>query len=430
MVLDPQTRRNLELFEGGRWGDAGASLISVLDKTGTAMGGRLLRRWLGQPLLDIGALERRLDAVEWHHRSALRRGRITSLLGKLSDMERLTNRIRGGVASPRDLAALGESLRTAPQVRAVMEEDEDAPQVEWVARRVYRNEDAVQLIEAAIVDDPPVNLADGGVIREGFSPELDKLRGSSRKAREYIAGLESKERARTGIKSLKVGYNRVFGYYIEVSKANAGAVPEEYIRRQTLVGGERYITPEMKEYEAEVLSADERILELEASLFRRVCGQIGEAVGPILETAGAVAETDVFASLAEVASRQGYVRPSLDDGPEIAIRQGRHPVVEQTLPPGSFVPNDTAMSSADEQLIVLTGPNMAGKSTYLRQVAVITLMAQVGSYVPAESASIGLVDRIFTRVGLQDDLAAGQSTFMVEMVETAAILNHATKRSS
>ena len=429
MVLDPQTRRNLELFEGGRWGDAEASLISVLDKTGTAMGGRLLRRWLGQPLLDIEALERRLDAVEWHHRSALRRGRITSLLGKLSDMERLINRVRGGVASPRDLAALGESLRTAPQIRSVMEEDEDAPQVEWVARRIYRNEDAVRLIEAAIVDDPPVNLADGGVIKAGFSPELDGLRGSSKEARAYIAGLESKERERTGIRSLKVGYNKVFGYYIEVSKANAGAVPEEYIRRQTLVGGERYITPEMKEYEAEVLSADERILELEASLFRRVCGQIGESVGPILETAGAVAEADVFASLAEVASRQRYVRPSLDEGPEIAIRQGRHPVVEQTLPPGSFVPNDTAMSSDDEQLIMLTGPNMAGKSTYLRQVAVITLMAQAGSYVPAESASIGLVDRIFTRVGLQDDLAAGQSTFMVEMVETASILNHATKRS-
>ena len=429
MVLDPQTRRNLELFEGGRWGDAKASLIATLDKTKTAMGGRLMRRWLGQPLLDLDALGRRLDAVTWHHRSALRRGRITDLLESVSDMERLVNRVRAGTAIPRDLAALGASLRAAPQVRGILQEDDDAEQVAWLAAGIFDNEDVVRLIETAIQEDPPVNLADGGVIKPGFSPELDSLRGSSADARSYIASLESKERERTGIRSLKVGYNKVFGYYIEVSRSNVNAVPDHYIRRQTLVGGERYITPEMKEYEAQVLSADERILDLEASLFRQVSRQIGEAAAPIMETAAVVARTDVFASLAEVASRQGYVRPTLDDGPAIVIQQGRHPVVEQTLPPGAFVPNDTALSSVDEQLIVLTGPNMAGKSTYLRQVAVITLMAQVGSFVPAESASIGIVDRIFTRVGLQDDLAAGQSTFMVEMVETAAILNHATRRS-
>ncbi len=429
MALDPQTKRNLELFEGGRWGDAKASLISTLDRTKTAMGGRLMRRWLGQPLLDLDALERRLDAVEWHHRSALRRGRITSLLESVSDLERLINRVRAGAATPRDLSALAMSLRAAPQIRAALEEDDDVERVAWLAGRIHDNEEVVRLISTAIVDDPPVNVADGGVIKDGFSPDLDSLRSSSGEARSYIASLESKERKRTGIRSLKVGYNRVFGYYIEVSRSNVELVPDDYIRRQTLVGGERYITPEMKEYEAQVLSADERIFDLEASLFRQVSRQIGEAVGPIMETAAAVARTDVLASLAEVAARQGYVRPKLDDGPAITIKQGRHPVVEQTLPAGSFVPNDTALSSQDEQLIVLTGPNMAGKSTYLRQVAVITLMAQVGSFVPAEEAAIGLADRIFTRVGLQDDLSAGQSTFMVEMVETAAILNHATRRS-
>ena len=429
MVLDPQTRRNLELFEGGRWGDAGTSLLSVLDRTRTSMGGRLLRRWLGQPLLEVEGIVRRQDAVTWFHRSALRRGRVSEVLDSISDLERLINRVRGRTATPRDLVALGHSLRAAPEIRAILNEDEDAPQVAWLAQEIGDNDAVVQLIAQAIADDPPPSVGEGRVIREGFSTDLDALRSSSRDAQEYIAGLQRKERERTGIKSLKVGYNKVFGYYIEVSKSNLSQVPEEYIRRQTLVGGERYITPEMKEYESLILNAQERVSELETSIYQQVCQQVGDAAPPVMTTARAIAQVDAFYSLGEVAARQGYVRPELSDREVLEIKQGRHPVVERTLAAGAFVPNDVLLSNGDQQLIVLTGPNMSGKSTYIRQVALITLMAQVGSFVPADSATIGAVDRIFTRVGLQDDLAVGQSTFMVEMVETAAIINHATPRS-
>jgi len=429
MVLDAQTRRNLELFSGGRWGDPKASLLSVLDRTRTSMGGRLLRQWVGQPLLDVGDLVRRQEAVAWFHRSALRRGRITALLAEISDLERLTNRVRGNTSTPRDLVALGKSLRTAPTIRGVLEEDEDASLVQRLARDIEPNHDIVALIEQSIVDDPPTSLADGGVIREGFSPELDALRASARDSQDYIAGLELRERERTGIKSLKVGYNRVFGYYIEVSKSNLARVPDDYSRRQTLVGGERYITPEMKEYESRILSAQERMNDMESTLHRQVCGQIAEAGPSIMTTGAAIARVDALCSLGEVAAGHGYVRPELSDRDTLNVRQGRHPVVERSLPTGAFVANDTRMASSEEQLIVLTGPNMSGKSTYIRQVALIVLMAQIGSFVPAESANIGVVDRIFTRVGLQDDLALGQSTFMVEMLETAAIINHATPRS-
>ena len=429
MVLEPQTRRNLELFEGGRWGDANASLLHVLDQTRTSMGGRLLRRWLGQPLLEVEGIVRRQDAVTWFHRSALRRGRVSALLDSISDLERVVNRVRAYTATPRDLVALGQSLSAAPEVKGILTEDEDTPQVGWLAAEIGDHREVVELIASAIADDPPPSVGEGKVIREGFSPDLDALRSSSRSAQEYIAGLERKERERTGIKSLKVGYNKVFGYYIEVSKSNLSQVPEEYIRRQTLVGSERYITPEMKEYETQVLSAQERVGELESTLYRQVCQQVGEAAPAIMATAGAIAQADAFYALGEVASRHGYVRPEIDDGDALDIRQGRHPVVERTLAAGAFVPNDTTLSNSDEQLIILTGPNMSGKSTYIRQVALIVLMAQVGSYVPAGSATIGVVDRIFTRVGLQDDLAVGQSTFMVEMVETATIINHATPRS-
>ena len=429
MVLDPQTRRNLELFEGGRWGDPQTSLLSVLDRTQTSMGGRLLRRWLGQPLLDVGELVARQDAVAWSHRSALRRGRVTSVLESVSDIERLINRVRGNTANPRDLEALGRSLEAAPQLKAIMQEDEDAAQVGWLADEFADNSEVAALIGRAIADDPPTSVGEGRAIREGFSSDLDALRRSSQDAQGYIARLERKERERTGIKSLKVGYNKVFGYYIEVSKSKLSQVPDEYMRRQTLVGGERFITPEMKEYESLILNAQDRIDELESALFRQVCQQVGEAAPSIGETARAVAQVDVFCSLADVAASFGYVRPELNEDGVLEIKQGRHPVVERSIPAGSFVPNDALLSNADQQLIILTGPNMSGKSTYIRQVAVITLMAQIGSFVPAESAIIGVVDRIFTRVGLQDDLAVGQSTFMVEMLETAMILNHATSRS-
>lgn len=429
MVLDPQTRRNLELFEGGRWGDAKSSLLSVLDRTKTSMGARQLRRWIGQPLLNVGELTNRQDAVEWFHRSTIRRGRVTAVLDGISDVERLINKVRGLSATPRDVVGLGRSLEAAPQIWKILREDEDAPQVSWLMDGLGNTSEVVDLINRAMADDPPLNVGDGGVIREEFSEDLDRFRNSSREAQDYIASLEKTERERTGIKSLKVGYNRVFGYYIEISRASANQAPEEYIRRQTLVNAERFITPEMKEYESLILNAQERIVELETTLYRQVCKQIADASGPIMSTARAVAQVDAFASLADVASQQGYIRPELNEGDVIEIKQGRHPVVERTQDAGWFVPNDAHLSTSDEQLIILTGPNMAGKSTFIRQVAVITLMAQIGSFVPAGSATIGVVDRIFTRVGLQDDLSTGQSTFMIEMLETASILNHATSRS-
>ena len=429
MVLDAQTRRNLELYEGGRWGSVNASLLSVLDVTKTSMGGRLLRRWLGQPLLDVERLVRRQDAVKWFHRSALRRERVVMLLEAVSDMERLVNRVRGHSATPRDLVGLANSLEAAPKIKVILCEDDDADKVEWLAERITDNGEVIELVRQSISDDPPLSVGDGNVIRKGFSPDLDEVRGASRNAQDYIARLEQKERERTGIKSLKVGYNRVFGYYIEISNSNLAQAPEDYVRRQTLVGGERFITPEMKEYESLILNAQDRIGEIEGALFRQVCQQVAGHAEQILSTARAIANIDAFASLAEIASRFGYVRPVLDEGDAVTIRRGRHPVVERMLPAGNFVANDAALASGGEQLIILTGPNMAGKSTYIRQVAVIVLMAQIGSFVPAESARIGVCDRIFTRVGLQDDLAMGQSTFMVEMLETAAILNHATPRS-
>ena len=429
MVLDQQTRRNLELFEGGRWASASLSLLTVMDHTKTSMGGRLLRRWLSQPLLGLEEIVQRQTAVSWFHRSSLRRERVVALLESVSDMERLINRVRGHTATPRDLLGLAASLEAAPQIKSILQEDDDAPQVSRLADEISDNCEVVQLVRSAINDDAPLSVGEGKVVRVGFSEELDTVRDGATDAKSYIAKLEQKERERTGIKSLKVGYNRVFGYYIEVSKAGLDRVPEEYVRRQTLVGGERFITPEMKQYESLVLSAQERIEELETSLYRQVCEQVGQAATSIMTTARSLAQADVFCSLADVASRNGYVRPELDNDDTLEIKGGRHPVVERTLASRSFVSNDTRLSNADDQLIILTGPNMSGKSTYIRQVAIIVLMAQVGSFVPAESATVGIVDRIFTRVGLQDDLAVGQSTFMVEMVETAAILNHATRRS-
>ena len=429
MTLDIQTRRNLELFAGGRWNDPDLSLFSVLDRTRTPMGGRLLRRWLGQPLLDLNELGRRQESVAWFHRSALRRERVAVHLDAVSDMERLMGRIRGYGAAPRDLIGIARSLEAAPRIRTILQEDDDRGQVELLARGLGDHSEVVTLIRAAIDENSSASVGDGTVIRPGFSSELDSVRNAARDAQLYMASLERQERERTGIRSLKVGYNKVFGYYIEVSKPNLPRVPDDYVRRQTLVGGERFITPEMKEYESRILSAQDRISEMESALFRQVCRQVADSAVHILTAADSMAHVDVFASLGEVALSQGYARPSLDDGDVLEIRKGRHPVVEKTLPPGSFVPNDTRLSNGDDQLIILTGPNMAGKSTYIRQVAIITLMAQVGSFVPAEAATIGLVDRIFTRVGLQDDVAVGQSTFMVEMLETASILNHATSRS-
>ncbi len=427
MTLDPQTRRNLELVQGGRWGAAKQSLLNVIDTTRSAMGGRLLRRWLGQPLLDRDSIEERLDAVQWFAERGLARGKVIPLIGRVADLERLCNRVQSNIAGPRDVVAMRRSLELVPELRSVFEDEEGGSLVPVSQLRPC--EETVALIAGSLTDEPPVAVSDGDVIRPGFNEDLDRLREASRDARSYLANLERSERERTGIKSLKVGYNRVFGYYIEVSHSNQGQVPDDYIRKQTLVGGERYITPELKEYESLILNAQERMQELEGLLFRQVCSQIAAGSEQVLSTAAALAQIDVYATLAETAVRHNYTRPVLSDELDIDIVNGRHPVVERNLDLGTFVPNDTRLSNDEEQVVILTGPNMAGKSTYLRQVGLIVLMAQIGSFVPADSARIGIVDRVFTRVGLQDDLATGQSTFMVEMVETAHILNNATPRS-
>jgi DNA mismatch repair protein MutS len=430
MTLDSQTRRNLELFASVRQGPRTASLLSVIDLSKTSMGARLLRRWLGQPLLDITEVAQRQERVHFFFESAVRRGRLSALLAKMPDLERLLGRISAGLAAPREVVSLRRGLELVPSLRqAIADDREEAPEAIELLARLHPCQETAALIERAIEDDPAASFEEGGVIRAGFSPELDSLRSVARDARQYLADLERRERQQTGIKSLKVGYNKVFGYYIEVSKTNLRLVPAHYQRRQTLVGGERFTTPELKEREFQILHARERQQELEATLFRQVCAQVAAESKRILELAAAVAEADVFCALAEVAARHGYVRPDVTQGDEIVIRDGRHPVVERMLPHGAFVPNDTHLSNQDAQIIVLTGPNMAGKSTYIRQVALIVLLAQIGSFVPAASASIGIVDRIFTRVGALDDIAAGQSTFLVEMLETANILHNATPRS-
>ena len=428
MVLDPQTRRNLELFQAGRWENRKLSLLSALDLTRTPMGGRLLRRWMGQPLLQLEELERRLDAVEHFFKDAFRRGDARTALTNVADLERVLSRVQSGTVAPRELIALKAGITASARLAATLE-GEGVDQVAWLFRQLSPVPEVAALIDESIAPDPAGSLGEGNIIREGFSPELDELKIASRDARGFIAGLEARERERTGIRNLRVGYNQVFGYYIEVSKANLGQVPDDYIRRQTLANGERYIVPELKEYESLVLNARERIQEMERSLYRQVCSQIGNYAESISRLAAAIAALDVFSALAEVAAVRGYVRPRLNLDNAIIIKDGRHPVVEQTLGPGAYVPNDVQLSNEDARIIVLTGPNMAGKSTYIRQAAIIVLMAQIGSFVPAAEATIGLVDRIFTRVGLQDDLTTGQSTFMVEMVETAAILNQATPRS-
>ena len=429
MALDMQTQRNLEIFQSARSGTVDGSLLSVIDLTRTPMGGRLLRKWLGQPLLDVAALNQRLDAIGWFVESSLARKQMVSLLGGVADLERLTNRVRGEIAIPREIVTLRRSLESIPKLKEIMESGGNTGTIDWLKDELKPCPEVVDLIAKAIVDEPSSTLGEGGVIRPGFSEELDNLRMTSGNAKKYLANLELKERERTGIKSLKVGFNNVFGYYIEVSNTNLKQVPQDFIRKQTLVNGERFFTPELKEYESMILNARDRMEEMETDLFRRVCKQVAAESERVLALAGALAHLDVFSSLAEVTVRHNYIRPELNDGKKIDIKQGRHPVVERSLEQGSFVPNDIYLSNDDAQLIVLTGPNMSGKSTYLRQVALIVLLAQIGSFVPAQSAKIGVVDRIFTRIGARDDLAAGQSTFMVEMVETANILNNATPRS-
>ncbi|MCB0171589.1 MAG: DNA mismatch repair protein MutS [Anaerolineae bacterium] len=472
MDLDASTRRNLELTETIRRGSVQGSLLDVLDKTITAMGGRLLRTWLHQPLLDVAALNSRLDDVERFTTQTLARGDIRTYLKEVADLERLTNRVSQGIATPRDLQAIQRSLEVVPQLQMVLtglfgdaegeaKAEADAktdPNLDTpipnphlpisnlqspspilyspfsILHSLAPCQDIVNLIDQAIADEPPATLSKVGIIRSGFSAELDSIIAGSRDAKVWVANLEGVERERTGIKSLKVGFNKVFGYYLEVTRANADQVPPEYIRKQTLVNAERYITPELKEYENLILNADERQLEVEVRIFKEVCAQIAASAQRLLTTARTLAYLDVVTALAEVALHNNYVRPALSDDAPLEIINGRHPVVE-TMPlvdadglATAFVPNDIRMSS-EELIHIITGPNMSGKSTFLRQVALIVLMAQIGSFVPADRAHIGLVDRIFTRIGAQDEIHAGQSTFMVEMVETAAILSQSTGRS-
>ncbi len=427
MVLDAATRRNLELTETLREGRVQGSLLGVLDHTITPMGKRLLRQWVSKPLLEVERIRSRQAGVAYFYQQGLTRAEVRQALRAIGDLERLTNRVLSGHAQPRDLAALRETLRHLPAVQAALPEDAHAPLHE-VLDHLDPCTDTLTLLEQALADEPPATLQNAGVIRPGFSEELDQVVHNSQHARDYIANLEKVERQRTGIKNLKVGYNKVFGYYIEVTKANAHLVPQHYIRKQTLVNAERYITPEMKEYEALVLHAEERIREIEGRLFKQLCAAISRHAPRLLQTARAIARLDALASLAEAAIEGDYTQPEVVEDDVLEIYDGRHPVVERSLEGERFVPND-AIFEEGERVRILTGPNMAGKSTFLRQVALIVLMAQIGSFVPARQARIGLVDRIFTRIGAQDEIHAGQSTFMVEMIETANILHHATPRS-
>ena len=449
LTLDRVARRNLELTTS--LSDAGRSrtLLGVLDETLTPMGGRLLRRRIEEPLLDPAEIDRRLDAVEELASDELLRGDLRVALRGVNDIERLVSRCAAGIANARDLVGLKESLRRLPSLVALLGSAR-SDVLQEIARRLGATQrprgevpilaeqrvayaatpaDVAELIERAIQPDPPAGLREGGIIKPGYSAELDALRSLSAEGRTWIAELERKERERTGIASLKVGYNAVFGYFIEVTKPNLSKVPPDYRRKQTTASGERFITEALKEYEDKVLRADEKSVELEYSLFVAVRERVAEASSVLLECARAIAELDVTAALAEVAVRFHYVRPKVTDGDVIRIRAGRHPVIERIPGLAPFVPNDCLLDCTENQIHIITGPNMSGKSTALRQVALIVLMAQMGSFVPADEAEIGVVDRIFTRVGAHDELATGQSTFMVEMSETANILNNATPRS-
>lgn len=429
MLLDNATRRNLELTQSLRDNSVYGTLLWVLDETVTPMGGRLLRRWILQPLLSIERINERLDAVESLYRDTLWREEIRETLKSVPDLERLVARVGTGTANPRDLAQIRSALQVIPKLRDLVGSKPAPPLLQRIYRRLHTTDDLRQRLKEALVENPPQRMTEGGIFREGYHPELDELRYIAQHGKEMIAALEAKERERTGIKNLRVGYNQVFGYYIEVTKANLHLVPKDYIRKQTLTDVERFITPELKELESKVLGAEERIGQLEYQLFVELRQEVAQRSHELLETAKALAELDVLATLAEVAAKNHYTRPIVEESDEIVIKEGRHPVIEQVQQDRPFVPNDCHLDNRENQLIIITGPNAAGKSTYLRQVALIVLMAQMGSFVPAKEARIGIVDRIFTRVGAHDELIRGQSTFMVEMSETANILHNATERS-
>lgn len=429
MVLDSITLRNLEIIHNIRSDSGDTTLLSVIDRTNTPMGSRTLRKMILKPLVCVDRINERLDAVDEIVKNTLLRYELRSHLSLVKDIERLIGRIVYGNSNARDLAALRSSLEVLPEITGSLKEyGTGTSLLTGILKRLWEFTDITALLLRAVVDEPPMSVREGGMIRHGYSEKLDELRDFSLHGKDWIAKMQQQERERTGIKSLKIGYSSVFGYYIDVTKPNLSLVPENYIRKQTTSNGERFYTPELKEKEELILSADEKTRALEFELLGEINSAVAGCAKELQETAAALGELDVIVSLSEITVNNNYTRPDINDSGKILIRDGRHPVVEKSLP-GGFVPNDTQMDCEDEQFLLLTGPNMAGKSTYMRQVALIVIMAQMGSFVPVSHASIGIVDRIFTRVGAFDDLSSGQSTFMVEMVELANILNNATPKS-
>lgn len=426
MILDNATRRNLELTETILKSNPSGSLLNIIDRTVTPMGKRMLRRWINQPLIQLDEINQRLDAVDYFTQDNLQRIEHQKDLRSVSDLERIMNRILSDHVIPRDLVAMRETLRLLPCFMNISKNN--IPLLNGIIDMCDDCPSELSLLDQSIVDNPPATLQHTGIIRSGFSQELDELIISTQHSRDYIAGLEKQEKERTGIKTLKVRFNKVFGYYIEISNSFLNQIPQGYIRKQTLVNGERFITPELKEYEAIVLNAEENIREIENRVFKKICDRLKLSSKKILTVAHFLGMLDAFIALAQIAVENNYVRPQVFNDNRLIIKDGRHPVVEKTLSGTAFIPNDTTFLNGDN-IHIVTGPNMSGKSTYLRQVALIVLLAQIGSFVPAASAQIGLVDRIFTRIGAQDEIHAGQSTFMVEMIETADILHNATPRS-
>jgi DNA mismatch repair protein MutS len=428
MLLDSSTRRNLELTETLREKQKRGSLLWVIDKTKTAMGARLLRKFIEQPLIDRQEIERRLDAVEELKNNAISREELREYLSSIYDLERLVCKITYQSANPRDLIAFERSLKMLPHIKYILQEMK-SPLLRELYDGLDTLEDLCELVENAVKEEPPVAMREGGIIKEGYNEEVDRLRSAKSDGKEWLAKLEADEREKTGIKNLKIRFNKVFGYYLEVTNSFKNLVPEYYTRKQTLANAERYIIPELKELEDTILGAEDRLYALEYQLYCEVRDKIGTEILRIQSSAQAVAQLDAFSSLALTAERNRYVRPGINEKGIIDIKDGRHPVVERMIPNDMFIANDTYLNDKKKRISVITGPNMAGKSTYMRQTALIVLMAQIGSFVPASSADIGLVDRIFTRVGASDDLASGQSTFMVEMTEVANILRNATGKS-
>jgi len=428
MVLDSSTRRNLELVETLREKAKRGSLLWVLDKTKTAMGARMLRSFVEQPLIEKEEIEGRLDAIEELMQRAIDREELREYLNPVYDLERLLTRITYQSANPRDLTAFKSSIGMIPHIRGILLELQ-SKEIQGICEDMDTLEDLYTLIDAAIEEEPPITVREGGIIKDGYHEEVDRLRKAKSEGKNWLADLETKEREKTGIKNLKIKFNKVFGYYLEVTNSFKDLVPDYYTRKQTLTNAERYITPELKEMEDMILGAEDKLVQLEYELFRELREQIAKNVVRIQKTAKALAKIDVFASLALISEQNHYCRPSLNQNGRIDIKNGRHPVVEKMINNDMFIANDTYLDNQKNRISVITGPNMAGKSTYMRQTALIVLMAQIGCFVPAETADIGIVDRIFTRVGASDDLASGQSTFMVEMTEVANILRNATGNS-